>query len=154
MKAHLHKIALWLARLYWYVFKPKTSGVKVIVQNPNTKEILVIRHSYGNQSIWSLPGGSYHPNRESPASAAKREIREELGLKLTELSILGEYKTSAEGKRDSVTIFLSKPNSTKITIGSEIAEYKWIAPQTFVNMKHIYKISKYAMQLLKQKEAE
>ena len=153
MKTHLHKIALPLARLYWRIFKPKTYGVKVIVQHPHTNEILVVQHTYGVQKIWHLPGGGYRPNQESPESAAKREIKEELGPGISNLEALGEYKTSAEGKRDTVIIFLGKAQSTNIIPSSEIAAYCWITPQTFVNMKHIYKVSKFAMHLLKQKEA-
>lgn len=117
-------LALPILRWYWKAFKPKTFGVKVIVQHPDTNEILIVRHSYGDQMIWSLPGGSYRPKRESPQSAAKREAKEELGLELTNLQLLGEYKTTAEGKRDTVTIFQAKAIDSTITPNFEIEEYK------------------------------
>ena len=141
-------------QLYWKIFQPKTYGVKIIVQHPLANKILIVRHSYGDRSIWHLPGGGYRPNRESAKSAAKREIKEELGLELTNLKILGEYKTTAEGKRDTTTIFWSRAQSAEITPNSEIAEYLWITPHNFANIKPVYKISKYAMQLLKQKEVD
>ncbi|MFK7801081.1 MAG: NUDIX hydrolase [Anaerolineae bacterium] len=152
-KSFLRGVALPILRWYWKVFKPKTYGVKVIIQHPNSKTILVVRHSYGDQTIWSLPGGGYRPNHESPESAAKHETKEELGIELTNLQKLGEYKTSAQGKRDRVTIFLSQTLSSTITSNSEIAEFKWMTPTDFVNSSPLYQISKHAMHLLKQKEA-
>lgn len=115
---------------------------------------MFVRHSYGNQAFWHLPGGGYRPRRESAESAAHREVLEELGIKISNLLVLGEYKTTAEGKRDTVTIFLSRATDSIITSNSEIKDYQWIKPDKFASMASIYKVSKYAIHLLMQKEAD
>ena len=95
---------------YWRTFKIKTRGVRVAVLRPASgaadgEEILLVRHPYGE--LWVMPGGGVG-RREPPWAAAEREIFEEAGLKPQgDLVELGTFRNSAEGKRDTVTVFVA-----------------------------------------------
>lgn len=115
-------------KIYWRVFKPKSFGVKVLITHPTeTSKVLLIRHSYGNTSLWNIPGGGYNPKSESAETAAKREIFEELGVEILQLRLLGEYLTSTEGKQDTVTMFSGTiENVAAIKTNPEISELEWV----------------------------
>ncbi len=116
-----------VVKTYWRILKPKSFGVKVVIIHPNeTSKVLLVRHSYGNTSLWNIPGGGYSPRKEKAESAARREIFEELGVKALHLKLLGEYLTSSEGKQDTVTMFSGTiENVTTIKTNPEIAELEW-----------------------------
>ncbi|GIF70448.1 hypothetical protein Ais01nite_84830 [Asanoa ishikariensis] len=59
--------------VYWRIAKPTTYGVKALIIHPaDTDRVLLVQHSYGDTSLWSLPGGGYKPARETPEEAARR----------------------------------------------------------------------------------
>jgi len=120
-----------ILRLYWFVFKPKTRGVKCIVEHNG--KILMIRNTYGHQR-WTLPGGGIHKG-ETPEQAARRETMEEVGVSVEDLKNIGEFTTNVEYKRDTVTIFAGKIGSDQFKIdGVEVLEAKWFLPD---DLKHI-----------------
>ena len=122
------RFLLKTAKVYWRVFSPKTFGVKGVIPHPDDDlQVLLIRNTYGNPTIWNLPGGGYRPKREAPESAIEREIREELSLTPHKTEKLGEYRTDAEGKRDTVTLFLCRITSDYVNANSEIAEVRWVS---------------------------
>ncbi len=114
-------------KVYWRIFKPKSFGVKVLLTHPAEKsKVLLVRHSYGNTSLWNIPGGGYNPKNESAEKAARREVFEELGVEVLQLSLLGEYLTSIEGKKDTVTMYRGTIESTStIKTNPEILEIEW-----------------------------
>ncbi len=122
-------IVMPLVRWYWRVCRPKTFGVKVLIRHGvKNDEILLIRHTYGDQTLWNIPGGGYNPKKESAEEAANREVKEELGVPILNLIQIGEYKTSAEGKRDTVIMFVAEmtdANFNAIKLSSEVAEVTW-----------------------------
>lgn len=128
LKQLSYRIAIRVLRMYWRIFKPTTHGVRVLVTHPTKQtEAVVIRHSYGNTSLWNIPGGGYKPKKESPEEAAKREVFEELNLEISNLQNLGEYRTGGEGKKDIVIIFSGVAvNPKQITISAEISEVAWV----------------------------
>lgn len=83
--------------------RPHTRGVKVIITDPDGRTLVVL-HRY--EPHWMLPGGGVR-RREAPVDAAIREMHEELGLTFSRdaLAVLGEYRTTGEGKRDTITLF-------------------------------------------------
>ena len=92
-----------LRRILLRVTGWKTRGVKVMVFNPRG-ELLLIRNSYGKDWLHVLPGGGIHRS-ESPADAALREVREEVGIVAECLESMGTYRSEAEGKRDTIHLF-------------------------------------------------
>ena len=67
-------------------------------------ELLLIRNGYGDSRQFLLPGGGVSRG-ESPAAAAVREVREELGLVLDRVEPVSTYESNAEGKRDTIHLF-------------------------------------------------
>jgi 8-oxo-dGTP pyrophosphatase MutT (NUDIX family) len=87
----------------WRLFRPRTRGVKVMLFSPSG-EIMLIRNSYGRSDLFVIPGGGIRPF-ENPEQAARREIKEELGCQLADLSLLSTHFTAVEGKRDTIYLF-------------------------------------------------
>jgi ADP-ribose pyrophosphatase YjhB (NUDIX family) len=90
-------------RLVLRLLRVRTRGVKVLLRNP-AGEILLIRNTYGRTDLWVLPGGGVD-RAEDPADAAHREIDEELGCGIAELSLLSVHFNGSEGKRDTIHLF-------------------------------------------------
>jgi len=111
-----------VVKLYWRILKPKTFGVKVIVEYDN--QILMIRNSYGWKS-WTFPGGRIEKG-EKPVEAARREVLEETGLNLSDLTYVGQIVSTQEGNIDHIDIFYGlAQNSETVFCEFEIEEGKW-----------------------------
>lgn len=68
--------------------RKQTIGVGVIVQRSDTKILLGYRHKKDEEPTWCFPGGHVEAN-ESFEDAALREVEEEAGLKLRNITITG-----------------------------------------------------------------
>lgn len=114
-----------IRRLYWFVFRPRTYGVKCVVEYNG--KLLLIRNSYGVHG-WTFPGGGVKRN-ESSEQAAIREVKEEVGLDISNPLKIGEYQSNYEHKRDTVYCFLAKVSKPNVTIdANEIAQAQWFLP--------------------------
>ena len=148
----IRRILLHLARVYWRIFRPQPFGVKGIVTRPGAdRQVLLIRNTYGNTELWNLPGGGYRPRRETPDGAIKREIREELSVSPYRSVKLGEYRTDAEAKRDTVTIFACWISSDHISGNSEIAEIRWVSLDDLERMRNTARVAIRGIELYKQR---
>lgn len=135
-------------KAYWKVIKPKTCGVKVVVQHSHEKgRVILVLHSYGNRTLWNLPGGTYNPKRETAVNAAVREVKEELGAGLLSAHEVGvPYQTSAEGKRDIVTIVTGTVDSADLTfLDGEILEARWEDVESVVLRDDVARVAKHAI---------
>ena len=148
-----YRYVLFPARLAYYrVFRPVTHGVKVLIEDERSGDILLVRHCYGDRQIWHMPGGGYRPRGENPEQAARREVREELGLELGRLTHLGHYRTDKLGNRDTAQIFVTIAREPTIQIGPEIAEYRWAARRTIGETLPTYAVTTHALALLDGRE--
>jgi ADP-ribose pyrophosphatase YjhB (NUDIX family) len=94
-------------------------------------QILLIKRKFEpNKGRWSLPGGLMEVG-EAPAEAARREVREELGL---EVEMEGLYQVANEVIRDGrgaikyhfvLIDYLMAPLGDVITLNEESEEYRW-----------------------------
>ena len=107
-------------KLLWRVFRPHTQGVKVMLFNENS-DIILIRNSYGQSDQFVLPGGGIRP-WEDPATAARREISEELGLEVHDLTLVSKFSSAAEGKRDTIHLFEAQISGDPTTDRFEVEE--------------------------------
>lgn len=120
----------WLLQLGWALrrrlygwLRVRTHGVKVMLFNP-AGELLLIRNSYGDPEAFVLPGGG-KGWREQPLDAALRELREEVGVDDAALRHLGDYQSTAEGKRDQISLFGGTSAKAPQAESVEIAEARF-----------------------------
>ena len=95
-----------------------------------------------------VPGGGYKPKKENPDNAVKREVYEELGMRVEATKKLGEYKTSAQGKRDTVDIFLCHASSSTYQKNSEISDVQWVKIEEIQETENCPQITYYALSLM------
>lgn len=109
-------------RLYWFIFRPTTKGVKCIIQHG--AEILLIRNTYG-PGLWTFPGGGIKKG-ETLEAAARREVMEEVGITVRDLQWIGQFNTTSEYKRDTVQVFVAESDDKEFRIDPiEILEARW-----------------------------
>jgi len=122
-----HRLVGKAARLYWWMRRPRTLGVRALVRD-DAGRIALVRHTYADH--WYLPGGGVKKG-ESFAAAALREVEEEIGLAGCAIErILGVYHSRREYKDDHIVLFVvHAPRATiRINDPREIAEAGWFAP--------------------------
>ena len=120
----LNIIIFPLVKLYWFIFRPETRGVKCIIENDN--KILLVRNNYGRKR-WTFPGGRINKN-ELPEKAIKREVKEEIGLNVSGIKLLDSFISTAEHKKDKIYVFLAKSNKKDFKIDNiEILEANWFS---------------------------
>jgi len=73
-----YRLAYRLITAYAIVRRPRGRGVKCVIAHGDS--VVLVRHTYGPRRVWQLPGGGLHRG-ESTLAAARREMREELGLR-------------------------------------------------------------------------
>jgi 8-oxo-dGTP diphosphatase len=76
-----------------------TADVVVLAEGPRARSVLLIQR--GKEPFagrWALPGG-FVDEGEQVAKAAPRELREETGLQLSALELLGVYDTPGRDPR-------------------------------------------------------
>jgi 8-oxo-dGTP pyrophosphatase MutT (NUDIX family) len=142
------KTAYPLLKVYWFLLRPNTIGVRCLITSGNN--ILLIQHSYGS-SRWSVPGGGIKSS-ESLADAAKREVFEEVGIRISAVKNIGEVFYDAEYKKDPIWIFHTEVMSDDFKIdGLEIMNAQWFPMddlpenssqllQQFLSLYHLKKL--------------
>ncbi len=104
MRRRLLRIAYALYGLKWWLLRPITLGVRLMLVQDGC--VLLICHSY--QDFWMFPGGGVKRG-ESLRAAALREAREEVGaVILDEPWLQGIYTNFQGGKSDHVALFVSE----------------------------------------------
>lgn len=115
-------IIWFFVRIYWFIFRPSGYGVKVVITCGN--DILFVRHAYGYKT-WTFPGGSIK-NGEKKEDAIKREVKEEVGINLSQVSFLGHFVSTKEYKKDNIFVYCSKVESKDFKKDDfEIEEVRW-----------------------------
>lgn len=123
----IHRLVRPALTTYWKVVKPKTFGARGLVLHPDSVyRALFVQHTYGNTERWSIPGGRYYPRSETAEHAFAREVEEEIRLKLDATRPIGDYYTEAEGKRDTVALFVGRATTAAIRQSSEIRAFRWV----------------------------
>ena len=122
LKPFVYKYGYQILRLYWYIRRPQTQGVRTLILCGD--KILLIKHTYGSV-FWTTPGGGIKSG-EGLEQAVRREVMEEVGLQLDTITKLGEISHTKEYKCDTIHVFLSRTQQTELRIDhGEIAEAKW-----------------------------
>ncbi len=113
----LIKLAYRLIRVYWFIFRPVTMGVRIILYKD--ERFVLVKHTY--QDAWYLPGGGVKRG-ETVEEAIRREAAEECGATLYQVLLLGIYSSFNEYKSDHITLFLSTDFSMEVQNDQEIEQ--------------------------------
>jgi 8-oxo-dGTP pyrophosphatase MutT (NUDIX family) len=109
-------------RVYWFLRRPRMSGVKCVLTRED--RVLLVRHTYGRDD-WDLPGGAMKSGEE-PVHAARREIREELGVTIDDWRSLGVITGRADYRHDTLHCFQAPLGELQLTLdGTEIDRAGW-----------------------------
>jgi len=89
--------------------------------------VLLLRRGIEPQiGKWTFPGG-YVDLGETPAAAALRETREEVGMQVELGRVLGVYADPAHPVA-AVAVYLAKPGTEKASVTDEATEVRYFAP--------------------------
>ncbi|MGZ4387735.1 MAG: NUDIX hydrolase [Gaiellaceae bacterium] len=120
-----YRLAYALLSIYWFLRRPECHGVKCVLTDGQL--VLLVRHTYG-PDLWELPGGSIK-SEEEPRIAARREMREELGVDVADWAPLGELMGRMQHRRDVLHIFHAQLREPVLTLDlGELASARWFAP--------------------------
>jgi 8-oxo-dGTP pyrophosphatase MutT (NUDIX family) len=97
-------------------------GVNAVIVDDTGRVLLALR---ARPPIWNLPGGGVEPG-ESPWDAAVREVREEVGVRVTVLRLTGVYHRPPAG--DPVLVFRCVVASGEPATSDEALRVGWFQP--------------------------
>jgi 8-oxo-dGTP diphosphatase len=110
-----------LARKVWRLGQAKFSAGVVAVIFDEQGRVLLVEHVFHPYSPWGLPGG-WVDHREDPANAARRELKEELGLDIKVgpvLSVELDYGNHLD------FAYLCFSNGAITSLSRELLKYDW-----------------------------
>jgi 8-oxo-dGTP pyrophosphatase MutT (NUDIX family) len=117
-----YRLAHAILRVYWFLRRPETHGVKCVLTRGD--EVLLVRHTYGRHD-WELPGGRIQSG-EAPASTARREMREELGISIDDWTPLGRVTGRSAYRYDTLHCFQAALDDAELTLDrGEIDAAAW-----------------------------
>ncbi|MDC8755279.1 NUDIX domain-containing protein [Erythrobacter sp. sf7] len=126
LPAPLHRAILPIAhavRHRWRRWrKMPIAGVSVIITNLGG-DVLLLKHSYG-PDVWGLPGGGL-ARGEDPIEAARREVREELGIELPRIEAIGTLEEVLSGSPHTAHIFAATCDQNPRADGREVREARF-----------------------------
>ena len=124
-----YRVGYWGLRIWWFVARPVKDGVKCVLTRDG--QVLLVRHTYGDRRRWELPGGGIKHDEE-PVHAARREVREELGIEVEHWTSLGDLFERIDRKHDHLWCFVSDIDGRELAPDhAEIAEARWFSPEQF-----------------------
>lgn len=111
-----------------------TVGAMCVIERPDGA-VLFVRHTY--RARWGVPGGLLN-RREDPAVAARREVREEVGL---EVELVGEPSVVVDAVPQRVDlVYRARPAAgadpaDARPVSVEIAEVGWFPPDALPELQ-------------------
>ncbi|MFD7121887.1 NUDIX domain-containing protein [Streptomyces sp. NPDC059922] len=111
----------------------------------DSSDRILIVHPAKPGAPWALPGGIVEAN-ESPVDAARREVREELGLDVDvrtfDLFAVEWLQAMRAGRRNRLAFVfagprLSQADTDRITLqSSEVDDWRWETPSSALRVVH------------------
>lgn len=109
-----------------------SNAVIVLVIN-EYGEAAVLRQNYISERFFNLVSGYMKPG-ETAENAAQREVKEEIGIEVTDLSLVGTFWFA---KKDMLMIgFIARAKKTDFTLSTEVDGAEWIAAEDAINRVH------------------
>lgn len=116
------RFLFFASQVFQFIVRPITLGVRVMLIREG--QVLLIRHTY--MEGWYLPGGGLKRG-ETLETAIRREAREEAGVKMGALTLVGAYSKFEKIKSDHNILFLCTDFEGMDEHDAEIAEVKMFA---------------------------
>ena len=111
--------------VFWQNAKPTATAV---LENKHGEALLVLRAFDPKKGFWDLPGG-FLETEEKPEEGLRRELHEELGVEITDVSFLGIFADRyGEGEKMEITFnvyYRARIASGDPTPASDIADARW-----------------------------
>ena len=121
-------------RAIWRMLPPRTrlkivrttqrkftaSAAGIVINNKN--EVLLLDHVLRPFATWGLPGG-FLARGEQPEAALKREIREEVGVEITDISL---YRVRNHDRHVEI-LYTARSNQTPQIKSREIVDCGWFS---------------------------
>jgi ADP-ribose pyrophosphatase YjhB (NUDIX family) len=124
MLRRAYRAGYLVLRPWWFVARPHTQGVKVVVRHG--EDVLVVRHTYARRNQWDLPGGFLHPG-EDPGHTMRRELYEELHVEPVAVRMIAEVPARFDRKRERIFVAVADVGGRAIDPSeAEIAEARWV----------------------------
>lgn len=101
-------------------------GISAAVITHQGRILLVRRRVAEGQLSWQFPAGAVEPG-ESPQETAVRETREETGLEVAAVKLLGERVHPATGRLMAYTACQVLSGTARVADEEELAELAWCA---------------------------
>jgi 8-oxo-dGTP pyrophosphatase MutT (NUDIX family) len=118
----IYRILYPVAKTFWFIFRPKTFGVRCLIECNG--RLLFICQTYGAVQ-WTIPGGGIK-KKETPEAAIQREVKEEVGILLSEIYFLGKFINTEEYKIDTVYCYFGKIKTSNLEVDkSEVRRTNW-----------------------------
>ncbi|MBB1253637.1 NUDIX domain-containing protein [Streptomyces sp. OF3] len=99
--------------------------------------------------MWALPGGVMHLGESLPECAV-RETREETGIEVEAVGIVGTYSNprhvfaydDGEVRQEFSVCFLARPIAGKLAVSDESTDVRWFEPQEIDTLPMVPSIRK------------
>jgi len=135
-----------LAKVFWYIFRPKSYGAKGALLYKN--KILLVRQAY-TPHLWSLPGGRIKKG-ETVDAGFRREVKEEVDIDVRNIEKIESRIFTHEYKKDHVTFFKALIDQDNFNIDNfEIIEAGWFPLSSLP--ENIGPITREAIEKVKEK---
>jgi|SRR6056297_3665775 len=122
--------------------------VGAVILNSEAKVLICKSNKWNHKYV--IPGGHIEAG-ESMEEALVREVKEETGLDVFEIELLGItesiYSRSFQNKKHFIFVdFICRSNSNDVTLNEEAQSYEWINLTEIEN----YNLEKFTAKLLKE----
>jgi 8-oxo-dGTP diphosphatase len=136
-----YELIFRLKKLVWFITRPKRQGVKCVLESNG--KILMIKRTFGTDKF-VFPGGAIYVG-ESPEVAAKREIQEDLGIKLDQIKALGSFEQIVHHRNETLHCFSAQAQSKALSVDqNKIHSICWFdrknLPELTPVSKSVYKL--------------
>lgn len=119
---------------------PHRVTVRVAVQKEG-KFLLALRHAKDTYmpGRWNFPGGKVEYTEKDEAhileEEANREIKEETGIEIQNLKVIGNFTYRVGGKHTIGVLFVADWKSGEAGALEDTEEVRWVSPEEFKNYK-------------------